>query len=821
MGLIHWWPLHGDTKDYGTNVKPGSIVGVANVTTAGKLGNCLSGGDGTQITAGVSVASCNLVDELSGKDYSFACWFKVHGTHVHYNGTIMSSGNWNSKCWAVGVSQANNQIDAFTNGYNKWVSIGYTLTNDKWYHLVSVQKGSVNYVYLDGNLLGSVSQSPISQSDATNLCIGRETYANGYFSFNGDIEDVRVYDHALSDAEIKELSKGMVIHYNFNNELIEATTNLVTGVVAGGRTTANTTNLTITTNGTDGDTYFYLKTSEALVEGETYTIQCEGDNIDEDKEFTFGVGAQASGNPRFKIQQGLNVLTFVATAACAKTQILFDDTSRTGWAKNAVFSKFQIEKKDHYTPYAKVNRPAMIYNETGISQPSYIQNVTLKTDSASGGYSLNCSNTYLSTSSFGDITNGVTASLWVKVPTYPSANAIVFTDGNSKIAFGFYGTQNAIISCAGYSSAYVSNIKSKWLLNEWNHIVIARNSSGTIFCYLNGEKLSTTGSNNWSQNSTNCVIGGRYNSGYSTAFTGYVDDFRLYQTLLSDQEIFDLYKTKAYITDRGDIMADEFIEDKSATQVTKKSIFECNEIIESLDSSITPIEYIQSTGSQYIDTGYYWTTQNATIVADLEVTAFKASTTIFGNEERYSGSSRYFAHILHAPSANGTYSNYIGTGAVGTNTVLTLNTRHIIEYIAHGDNTFSTKITTNGTTSVKNNKVAYSGTILTKANTTSTTANAGNIFIFSNHNGYNGTGAIQNMSGMKLYRFTMYDNDKMVRDFIPVTYNGTVGLFDRIESKFYSSPNGVAFTAGGIVAKDTTAKINKDQTINGREIIEF
>jgi hypothetical protein len=43
----------------------------------------------------------------------------------------MSSGNWNGKSWAVGVSQANNQIDAFTNGYNKWINIGYTLTNNK------------------------------------------------------------------------------------------------------------------------------------------------------------------------------------------------------------------------------------------------------------------------------------------------------------------------------------------------------------------------------------------------------------------------------------------------------------------------------------------------------------------------------------------------------------------------------------------------------------------------------------------------------------------------------------------------------------------
>jgi hypothetical protein len=197
MSLIHWWPLDGTLNDLGLNAKHGELIGAANVTTSGKLGYCLSGMSGSQTTAGVSVANCNLVDELTGKNYSFACWFKVHGTHVHYNGTIMSSGNWNNKCWAVGLNQTNDRIDVFCNHYNRYLDIGYTLTTDKWYHLISVQRDGRNYIYLDGTLLGSIAQTAIYQSDATNLCIGRETYANGYFSFNGDICDVRVYNHAL------------------------------------------------------------------------------------------------------------------------------------------------------------------------------------------------------------------------------------------------------------------------------------------------------------------------------------------------------------------------------------------------------------------------------------------------------------------------------------------------------------------------------------------------------------------------------------------------------------------------------------------------
>lgn len=216
MSLIHWWPLNGDTNDYGTNPIHGTIIGTASVTsTNGKIGKCLSAGTGSQITAGVSVPT-NLVNELSGSDYSFSVWVKPKGTHVHYNGTFISSGNWNNKCWAFGISQNNDKVDVACNGYNKYINYSFTVGN--WYNIISVQKGTTNTVYVNGVLVGTTTQTAIYQSDASNLCIGRETYANGYFSFNGNINDVRIYDHALSLKEIKDISKCLIVHYSLNFE---------------------------------------------------------------------------------------------------------------------------------------------------------------------------------------------------------------------------------------------------------------------------------------------------------------------------------------------------------------------------------------------------------------------------------------------------------------------------------------------------------------------------------------------------------------------------------------------------------------------------
>ena len=44
----------------------------------------------------------------------------------------------------------------------------------------------------------------------------------------------------------------------------------------------------------------------------------------------------------------------------------------------------------------------------------------------------------------------------------------------------------------------------------------------------------------------------------------------------------------------------------------------------------------------------------------------------------------------------------------------------------------------------------------------------------------------------------LYNNGVMVRYFIPVyrKNDGKIGLLDKIEGKFYTSPNGVEFTGG-------------------------
>jgi len=122
---------------------------------------------------------------------------------------------------------------------------------------------------------------------------------------------------------------------------------------------------------------------------------------------------------------------------------------------------FQMEINDHSTPYTPTSRESMLYNETGLIQPNYKANLKLARDAGSGTYSLKCAgSTAINTPVTGDISQGATAAFWIKTPTYPSGNEIVFADYNSRLAFGFYSGTKAIISCGGQSSAVVSNLNT-------------------------------------------------------------------------------------------------------------------------------------------------------------------------------------------------------------------------------------------------------------------------------------------------------------------------------------------------------------------------
>ena len=73
------------------------------------------------------------------------------------------------------------------------------------------------------------------------------------------------------------------------------------------------------------------------------------------------------------------------------------------------------------------------------------------------------------------------------------------------------------------------------------------------------------------------------------------------------------------------------------------------------------------------------------------------------------------------------------------------------------------------------------------------------------------TSSLGNYASMKLYSCKIYNNGTLVRDFVPVkNSSGTIGLYDLVNSAFYTNAGSGTFTAGAdIVGFTAGAEVGK------------
>lgn len=149
---------------------------------------------------GISVNNENYNSQLY--DFTMECLCSPSGTHSHYDGALLSSGNWNNTHWSFSLLQNNLGIRT----RNPSFTYDYSFVVGNWYHIVYVRRGTTCYFIVNGEKSQEFTQTsfiPLS-SGASNTTVGRETYASGYFNFNGKIALAKIYDKALSDNQIAQ-----------------------------------------------------------------------------------------------------------------------------------------------------------------------------------------------------------------------------------------------------------------------------------------------------------------------------------------------------------------------------------------------------------------------------------------------------------------------------------------------------------------------------------------------------------------------------------------------------------------------------------------
>lgn len=193
------------------------------------------------------------------------------------------------------------------------------------------------------------------------------------------------------------------------------------------------------------------------------------------------------------------------------------------------------------------------------------------------------------------------------------------------------------------------------------------------------------------------------------------------------------------------------------------------------------LEYIQSSGTQYIDTGFT-PNQDTRVVMEIESVATHDDVPLFGARIAYKNTA--FSMWLNTTGMQTDYNNEATTMTLSTSTQFTID---------------------------KNKNVTTANGV-TVTQTAATFQSEYTAYLF----GLNQSGSL-NTSGtasIKLYSCQIYDNGTLVRDYIPVLdSDGVACLYDKVTETFYYNAGTGNFLKPGEGSVGITPLITNDESI--------
>ena len=559
MALQVWLPLNkeGDFQNRGLANITVTNNG-ATYNSSGKIGGCYVGSCASrqwmyaEYSGGTSEFMTKFINNHS---FTLAAWAKT-------------SSQTALLCITYGVGLFSDHFTLYRSSGSQtcWNDSGF---DGNWHHYCGtydVTTGKMTF-YIDGV---QVSTNTIEnyESSWTNATIGigrdfNNSTADASYFIEGSISDVRIYDHCLSPKEVKEISKALVLHYPLNDTYVEGTTNLANqsnmgGWINSGSRTVNYNDTTLPNVPTSQQVYSMTATSDgsiAMTCGLTGTVASKTIVA---SVYVWLDGAQNGSGVYVrsnKTDDSVGYLQYNGTANAAKwptkqwIRIVSDAITMPSDATTVYLCTYlgvntqyvamngwQIEENDHATPFTSSTRTATtVYDCSGYSNNGTIKgSLSCVDDSPRYNVSTQVSNGNNINFNFNPsfVTTG-SISFWAKYTSPGSCGTLPFTGQD-----GYY----YIMACSSTGSWYNGTVSGTLTYykdgivatnpretGEWHHFVITGiNLSSWTAMYLN-----KYGSDNSCWNST-----------------AQFSDIRIYNTVLSADDVKELYSTSCIITNQ-------------------------------------------------------------------------------------------------------------------------------------------------------------------------------------------------------------------------------------------------------------------------------
>ena len=582
MGLVVWLPLLGNLNNQGTSAIQATGSNVT-VNANGKLGSCYSFTSSNYSYIKLSEAPFDNTTE----EFSYCCWVKLNDTSTS---TCLFSNRNETSYKGISIFLNNSGNILFYTGAS--ISWAQTIAANVWTHLAFVyKKGVTKDVYINGTLaFHTMSNTALTAANTTYAFIGASQYnattANANY-MNGFLNDVRIYDHALSVAEIHEISQGLILHYkldqpaNINNNLYvgsEKFTGTWGNSGSWGESTETYQNFTVRQR---GSTWSGLYQDIPCSQNDIFTISFYG------KIVSGGVICSVHRSNLGNVTTGLTILggNFIEGTNWvratddgtqwkrywATVQIASADITYLRWRiENSVSGKtFQIcglklERGNTPTPWSPAASEAgetnIIRDSSGYNRNGTNTDLCLNTDtarySASTLFNGTTSTITIANQGLNKVLNGpCTISFWAKHISESGGRSIYFSSYNGS---PFWCLEKSTGNAFRYDwNGSVDKYSASNLLvdNVWQHICLSREGTAKASFYLNGQLKTefTTATTDLSSLVDTWRIGRDVRTNDGTPFHGCMSDFRIYCTALSAADVKQLYEMGAKVDNKQNL----------------------------------------------------------------------------------------------------------------------------------------------------------------------------------------------------------------------------------------------------------------------------
>ncbi|MBN1362773.1 MAG: hypothetical protein JW993_19400 [Sedimentisphaerales bacterium] len=215
-GMVAWWTFDGNFDDASGNDHPGVAVGTPGFAD-GLYGQALTlSGSNQYLNCGQGITSTSLGDGGTLTGFTMAFWVNRAAAGDHKVCSDLDNSGWTN---GGGIKAAiyNNRLEVdLRDSDQRYFSrddttppLGTLMATNTWYHIAVVfdDAGDTMTIYLDGAVDRLLTVTQGMAASTHDFYIGADTPTAQYY-FNGTIDDLRLYDSPLSQAEVLSVMAG-------------------------------------------------------------------------------------------------------------------------------------------------------------------------------------------------------------------------------------------------------------------------------------------------------------------------------------------------------------------------------------------------------------------------------------------------------------------------------------------------------------------------------------------------------------------------------------------------------------------------------------